>query len=135
VSQYALPLTIKPAAYLATSYIGDTNVIRLLASPFSGTLHWALHRQCEKPTYSHITCLPQFHSVPCRSSSSLQLSDRSEPQSSCWGRTLWRPGNFNPIHILTSPVGQPLASRTGGQGYTSWGCTHTVLLLVMPATC
>jgi hypothetical protein len=32
-----------------------------------------------------ITCLPQFHSAPGRSSSFSQHSDRSEPRSSCWG--------------------------------------------------
>ncbi len=38
---------------------------------------------------------------------------------------LWRPCSFTPLHSLTGPVGQPFASRPGGQRFTSWGCTHT----------
>ncbi len=34
---------------------------------------------------ARITCLPQFYSAPCKSSSSSQHSDQLEPWSSCWG--------------------------------------------------
>ncbi len=93
-------------------------------------LQWALHyasrRWCGKLTWSHITCLPWFHSDPCRSSSSSQHSDRLEPRSCCWGGggALWRPCSFTP-NDLTSPLGQLFASPLGGQGYVSQGCTHT----------
>jgi hypothetical protein len=67
-------------------YIGDPDVIRTVASPpFSGCFTRLCANQCEKPVASHIACLPQFHSTPCRSSSSLQHSDLLEPWSGCWG--------------------------------------------------
>ncbi len=38
----------------------------------------------------------------------------------------WRPCNFTPLHSLTGPVGQPLASsRLGSQWFTSRGCTNS----------
>jgi hypothetical protein len=34
---------------------------------------------------------------------------------------LWRPYNITPLHSLTGPVGQPFASRLGGQQFASPG--------------
>jgi hypothetical protein len=109
-------------------YIGDPDVIyhwphpRLRAD--NGKLHLALRRRCEKPAViTHY--LPRFHSTPCRSSSSLQHSDRLEPRSSCWRGALWRPSNFTPTHSLPGPVGQLFASRHREQHFASRGCTDT----------
>ncbi len=41
------------------------------------------------------------------------------------GGDLWRPCIFTQIHSLTGPVGQPFASRLGGQRFASRGCTHS----------
>jgi hypothetical protein len=93
-------------------------------------------RQCEKPAViTH--CLPQFHSTPCRSSSSSQHSDRLEPLSSCWEGALWRPCNFIPLYSLTGSVGQLFASHLGGQqftSFTSWGCTNSQWNWVSPVS-
>jgi hypothetical protein len=116
-----------------SGYIGDTDVIQLLAlSTFSGcftrlcaddvksrqfrntsvraSLGFNVKSQCDHTSFF------RFHSAPCRSSSSSQHSDWLEPWSSCWWEALWRPCNFPPIHSLTGPVGQPFASCLGGSG-------------------
>jgi hypothetical protein len=77
---------------------------------------------------------PQFHSFPCRSSSSSQRSDRLEPQSSCWGGSVWRPSNFTPTHSLTVPEGQPFASCLGGQRFAYPGCTNSQWNLDSPVS-
>ncbi len=45
---------------------------------------------------------------------------------------LWRPWNFTPIHSLIGPVGQPFASRPGGQRFASQACLNSQWNRVSP---
>ncbi len=71
---------------------------------------------------SHITCLPRFHSAPCRSpSSSSQHSDQLDPPVKLQGGgpvdgLHWRPCSFTPIHSLTGLLGQLFVSCLGDKG-------------------
>ncbi len=78
------------------------------------------------------TCLPP---VPFYSLQVLLLfatQCQLEPRSSCWGGALWRPCTFTPIHSLTGPMGQPFASRLGGQWFAYRGCTNSQWNRVSP---
>jgi hypothetical protein len=48
--------------------------------------------------------------------------------------SLLRPGNFTPLHSLTGPVGQPFASRLGGQRLLSQGCINSQWNQVFPVS-
>ncbi len=78
-------------------------------------------RQCDNPTWPHITLLSRFHT--CSRSSSGLTTDIV----GCWGGALWRVCNLTAfIHSSTSPVVHPLAYRHKGPGFNLW-----ILLLML----
>jgi hypothetical protein len=82
-------------------------------------LHW---------TYAtHVSCHRRRKSWTTNSAESLTdaMVRQVDPSSTQLKSILWRPCNFTPTHSLTGPMGQPFASRLGGQQFVSRGCPHS----------
>jgi hypothetical protein len=106
-------------------YTGDPDVITGLvlgSAPTMGSFTRLRARQCEKPPVT-IHAYLQFHSTPCRSSSSSQHSDQLEPRSSCLGGSPVETLQFHSSTQSHWSSGSTIASCPGSQRFASRGCT------------